>query len=81
MTRSSTSCLLPIITHDFTTAKDFLIDLFETQFVIELLVNYRGDIPAAARRAALSEAEIIWRIEKQGIDAEEFEFEKRVQLH
>jgi DNA-binding NtrC family response regulator len=45
---------LPIVSSVFSQARDYLLNLFEKQFVIELLTRHHGNVSAAARASQMS---------------------------
>ena len=72
MQSPKTTYLLPIISHDFKTAKKFIENLFETQFVIDILMKYQGNISFAAKNGGLTIAELEELIAKHNINVESF---------
>jgi len=66
------SYLLPLISHDFHIARQFILDLFESQFLVDMLTKYGGNLPAAARAAGLSMDEMTQLIRKHNIDPKDF---------
>jgi hypothetical protein len=58
MQPAAESYLLPIISNNYETARRFILDLFETQFLVSLLMKHSGNLESAAATSGLSLAEL-----------------------
>ena len=66
------SYLLPIISQDFRTSKTFVMDLFESQFLMDRLMQHGEDVSAAAVASGLTHGEFCQLLKKHRISEQEF---------
>ena len=72
MQQKNVSYLLPIITHDFHAARRFIVDLFETQFLVEMLTRFGGQVSLAARASGLTQEKFEELARKHHVDVSQF---------
>jgi DNA-binding NtrC family response regulator len=66
------SALLPITSQDFGKSRMDLLNMFERQFVSELLRKYHGNVTAAAKASNMTRQNFQRLMSKQGIQAKPF---------
>jgi len=72
MSPKNASYRLPIITNNFQEARQFIVDLFETQFLADILTRYSGLVSQAAEASGMSTDEIHHLLRKHKIDPGKF---------
>lgn len=64
---------LPIVSSVFSQARDYLLNLFEKQFVTELLTRHHGNVSAAARASQMSRQNFHRLLLKHNLQADNLE--------
>ena len=78
MKSKKTSYLLPIVSQDFRTSRSFVLDLFETQFLIDRLMQFGDNVVSAAQASGMSEEDFTELLGKHRINVCEFSALRKV---
>lgn len=62
----------PIISTNFSESREYILDLFEKQFVSTILQQYMGNVSAAANASGMTRQNLHRLIAKHGIEVDEF---------
>lgn len=70
VTQKSSDLLL--VSSNFSDARNYIIELFEKEFIREKLVRFKGNVTKAAEDSAMTRQNFIRLMKKNGIDPEQF---------